>query len=441
MDYNCISTLEYLDPVVALRQPIMTTKQTRKLQLDKHLYKTDRNVRLYHGNILEIADLLPSHSVHMMVTSVPYWGLRDYGEDTACDWPDGWYGQLGMEPDPQMFIRHMVLIFKRLYRVLRNDGTLWLNIGDTYSQGFIGRTDSHRRNKHGVFTNGHQMPGSTGGEARVRKAPKGYKRKCLMFMPHELAIAMRNDGWYARSEIIFAKKNPLPERGLDRPVRSHEFIFLFSKKPHYFYDREAIREKTGKEASWGEYQKALGTNTGADSDRYSKGYRKRSKCLTHPNGHNKRDVWPMNTEPYPESHFATFPLALPRTCILAGTSEKGVCANCGSPLQRVMSPASGGTIGHDWNTHEKNNRPTKGNTVKGGKELYATYNRGETLNWKKTCGCKTKKCKPAVVLDPFSGAATTGVVALQQGRRYIGIDVKKEYLDLSWKRLQKECDL
>jgi len=593
LDYNTMGAGEMVNPIVALRRNLsMTTKTKRRIRLNGCLYKTSKKARLYRGNILEIADHLPSHSVHTIITSIPYWMLREYGEETGCKWPDGWYGQLGMEPDPQMFVRHVVLIFRKLYRVLRNDGTLWLNIGDTYSQGYIGRTDSHRRNKHGVFTNGHHMPGSTGGNARVRRAPKGYKPKCAMFIPHRIAIAMQDDGWYSRSEIVWAKclsggtslyvkspkgeapmtikdlsrlplekcqlwngnkwsniinleemprpkrpleielrsgetigcsqehrwptqrgliqasdikigdiietcrlpepcnpkepeylddthhntksrseviglrhssarkfwdieiadkphlfslssgvlthnSNPMPECGLDRPVRSHEFIFLFSKKPRYFYDREAIRVVTGKEASWDDYEKALGTNTGADSDRYGKGYRKKSKALTHPNGHNKRDVWNIQAKGYPGAHFATFPVEIPKICILAGTSERGVCRQCGAPLVRVMSKAKGGTIGKSWHDHSADK--TEGNVIEGGQVLYDTYVPGKTLGWEKSCNCKTKKVKPAVVFDPFSGAATAGVVALQLGRRYIGVDAKKEYLDLSWKRLQEEC--
>lgn len=386
----------------------MLTKKERRGRLRSVPAERGKGYKLFHGNIYTLADYFPSGLVHTMITSIPYWDLREYGEQTKVKWPDGWEGQYGMEPDPELFVHHTVLIFRKLYRVLRNDGTLWLDMGDT----------SAKRNRPG--------------DGRIR-----YKDKDLLFMPHEIAIALRNDGWFARSEIVWNKTNPTPEPVNDRPTRSHQFLFLFSKRPYYYYDREAIREKTGQESSWDDYVQGYGTNKGADADRYGKGYRKKSSGKTHPNGRNRRDVWTMATGRSPGYHFAAFPEDYVRMPILAGTSAHGCCIKCRAPWKRVMSKPLGGHTGGSWQTEK---RAKTGNRPGGGQAIFDTYIPGQTIGWKPTCDCGEKRvCKP-IVMDPFSGSATTGVVALRHGREYLGVELNPEYFENSGERLWRVAE-
>jgi site-specific DNA-methyltransferase (cytosine-N4-specific) len=242
----------------------------------------------------------------MCVTSPPYWGLRDYGIE----------GQIGAEQTVEAYYADLVAIFREVRRTLRDDGTLWLNIGDSYTNG--GRTWRDADDKNVARGMDYRAP-----------TPEGLKPKDLIGVPWRLAFALQADGWYLRTDLIWHKPNAQPESVKDRPTRSHEYVFLFSKNERYFYDWEAMKEPT------------------ADG----KGERSR------------RTVWSINTEPYTGAHFAVFPPELVRTCILGG-SQPG-----------------------------------------------------------------------SVVLDPFLGSGTTGMVALQHGRSFLGIELKEEYAALARERI------
>lgn len=291
---------------------------------------SDDSVTLYQGDAADVLSQLEAGSVDCIVTSPPYFGLRDYGVD----------GQLGAEDTPSAFVERLVGVFRESRRVLADGGTLWLNLGDSYqSSGGM----------EGVGPNA--QVGSTRRQATGRTRPRsGLPPKNLIGIPWRVAFALQDDGWVLRNDIIWAKPNAMPESVTDRLSTKHEHIFLFTKGPRYWFDLDAIREPTtttpdrnGASALRGQASiRPQGPNAGQYGE-----------------AKNPGDVWTIATQPFSEAHFATFPVALPERCILAG-------------------------------------------------------------------------CKPGgTVLDPFSGSGTTGLAAAKHGRRYIGIDLNPDYLDLS----------
>jgi len=233
---------------------------------------------ILEGNSLEILRLLPSNSIQCVITSPPYWGLRDYNIN----------GQIGLEPSLHEFINHLVTIFNEIKRILCDDGTLWLNIGDGYTSGNRGYRASDKKNPARAMT--------------VRpNTPEGLKPKDLQGIPWRLAFALQDDGWYLRSDIIWNKPNAMPESVKDRPTRSHEYLFMLTKSEQYYYNYEASRE------------------IGLNGD-----YR------------NRRTVWNINTQSFQEAHFATFPSKLVEPCLLISSK----------PGDFVLDPFFGsGTVG------------------------------------------------------------------------------------------------
>jgi DNA modification methylase len=273
----------------------------------------DGFARLYQGDVLEVLSTLPDGAANMCVTSPPYWGLRDYGVD----------GQLGLEATPEEYVCRMVDVFREVRRVLRDDGTLWLNIGDSYTSG--GRNGYDHDPRPG--RNDRPAGKLEGGKTTVDMAtiprpgmPVGCKPKDLVGIPWMLAFALRADGWYLRSDIIWSKPNPMPESVTDRPTKAHEYLFLLSKRERYYYDADAIREAAefGRR-EWVGGAEAVLAGVGIDGHRASS-YVKGGDPSA---GRNKRTVWTIATEPYPEAHFATFPTALVTPCVLAGCPEGG----------------------------------------------------------------------------------------------------------------------
>ena len=253
------------------------------------------------GNSLEKIDEIKEKSVQAIVTSPPYWGLRDYNAD----------GQLGEELVPEDFVRTLTTLFNKSKRVLKDDGTLWLNIGDTY----FGAKGGHWEGGNSITND------ATGGNYRMqRKAPPKHPRlktKDLTGVPWMLAFSLQKDGWYLRQDIIWHKPNPMPEAVKDRCVKSHEYIFLLSLKPKYYFDYKAIQEKAvyvgDNRASRGDSRRdvLLANSMAADSQPTGE-YR------------NKRSVWSINTAQSGEAHFAVFPEKIPEPCIKAGTKEGDV---------------------------------------------------------------------------------------------------------------------
>jgi DNA modification methylase len=264
---------------------------------------------------------LRDQSVHCVVTSPPYWGLRDYGQG----------GQLGLEATPEEYLSNMVGVFREVWRVLRDDGTAWVNMGDCYTQGATGKT--HNREGDG-----------TGGVTawkgdRITTLSPGLKPKDLVGMPWRLAFALQADGWYLRSDIIWSKPNPMPEGVRDRPTKAHEYVFLLSKRGRYFYDADAVREEHQPDSI---KRDALGWKA-AFKGRHTQPGEKRPHSTDHngfcnPAGRNLRDVWTLSTQPYPEAHFATYPEKLVKPCIKAGC-PKGDSLR---PVRRQRDHGGGG---------------------------------------------------------------------------------------------------
>lgn len=264
-----------------------------------------RPLVVLHGDTRDVIRELPDNSFQCAVTSPPYWGVRDYGVD----------GQIGAEPDLQEYIKTLVDIFREVRRVLKPDGTFWLNIGNTYTSGGRKWRQEDEKNKGRGMS--YRPP-----------TPPGLKKKDLIGVAWMLAMECQKDGWYLRNDMIWYKPNCQPESVRDRFTVAHEYVFLFSKSERYFFDQDAIKERT-----------------------------------TDGNGlKNRRTVWSINTEPCPEAHFAVFPRALVRPCLLGGSREGDV------------------------------------------------------------------------VLDPFYGAGTVGIVSKELGRRCVGIELKSEYIEISNKR-------
>lgn len=531
---------------------------------------------------------LKDKSVQCCVTSPPYWGLRDYGVG----------GQIGLESTPEEYVATMVAVFREVKRVLRDDGTCWLNLGDSYSGSGKGGQSEEKRsaNWQPIYI-------------ERRKPANGAKPKDLIGIPWRVAFALQADGWTLRSDIVWNKPNPMPESVSDRPTRSHEYIFMFSKakwvgpprrqyadisdsdarwlamfldtegnitvkrstqasgkttygiqlgfanshrglleqaqriigrgtildrpgrnapmyylqvsniqaadllhriypffivkqrqarlgiylqeiladsqqerhaknglharqryrsddytaklellwatnkalnhfgNPNidwipeptfgrwdsqpYFYDADAIRED-GKDWSTGgpgtgilethHYHPKNGGNAGlkAIAARYKTGEQSSKR--------NKRSVWTVNSEPTPEAHFATFPQKLIEPCILAGTSEKGCCAQCGAPRVRMLGEATGGAIGKAWLDHS-------GDAEKGNFKTASSkgYQPAPTTGWRASCAHDAPSV-PCVVLDPFIGSGTTGKVCERLGRRWVGIELSPAYLTIASKR-------
>lgn len=317
-------------------------------------YFETENGRLLNCDVLEGLASLPDESVHCCVTSPPYWGLRDYGHD----------GQLGLEATPEEYVQKMVTVFREVRRVLRKDGTCWINLGDSYCSTAPG-TMGDKLNQKGILA-GVSDRRAEGSRKNRPETPPGLKPKDLIGIPWRVAFALQADGWWLRQDIIWHKPNPMPESVTDRCTKSHEYIFLLSKSAKYFYDAVAISEKTVSSY----YDKNKRKPGRMEGTRYITEGLKQVKVGKSfglaGEDRNKRSVWSVNTKSYQEAHFATFPPKLIEPCILAGC-----------PV--------GGTV-----------------------------------------------------LDPFFGSGTTGLVAYQHDRKFIGIELNPEYCAMSSKRIQHE---
>jgi DNA modification methylase len=343
---------------------------------------------------------LPDASVQTVVTSPPYWGLRDYGTanwtggDESCEHikdpsktkkfgndefnknrpsreatklPGYYYkdlcescgaifedNQIGLEQSPDDFIEQLCIVFDEVWRVLKDDGTIWINLGDSYSA----MRDS-KASPDSLRTGEGTRVGSAANRNPENLRKAGLKHKDLVGIPWRFAFAMQARGWYLRSDIIWHKPNPMPESVTDRPTKSHEYIFLMTKAPRYYYDHEAIKE----DAIWAEEKRAGKGRLHYDGKRQGEKGTGQENFVSIVDKKNKRSVWQVNVKGYKEAHFATYPTELIEPCILAGSKEGDI------------------------------------------------------------------------VLDPFSGSGTTGEVALKHGRNYIGLELNPEYAAISEKRI------
>jgi len=286
------------------------------------------SAKILVGDCIDVLKSLDDCSIQTCITSPPYWGLKDYGID----------GQIGLEKSPNEYVTKILNVFHEVKRVLKNDGTLWLNLGDSYYNYRPGNySDNRKQSFGGERIHDRQLPDNPMTSKRGNKI-EGLKEKEICGIPWRVAFALQADGWYLRQDIIWSKPNPSPESVKDRCTKSHEYIFLLTKSSKYFYDSEAIKEPVKDK-----------------SDNTLK---------------NKRSVWSVPLKPFRGAHFATYPPELIEPCILAGSKSKA---------------------------------------------------------------SDDSKC---VVLDPFNGAGTTGLVALNHGRDYIGIELNEDYADMSVERMK-----
>mgnify|MGYP001354400941 CR=1 FL=1 len=415
------------------------------------------NWRIVVGDVRDGLRSMPDGSAHCCVTSPPYWGLRDYGVD----------GQIGSEPTPEVFVATMVDVFREVRRVLRDDGTVWLNLGDSYTSGGRKTRDPGKSKIHPSYE------GDAYKDGMRPDTPPGLKPKDLCGIPWRVALALQEDGWYLRSDIIWHKPNPMPSSVTDRPTTSHEYVFLLAKSERYFYDAEAIRERsspnTNLRASKSEIARisearAAGANTSVgkvpspkavEYDGLTKQNRGFETAVCLPvESRNARTVWKIATQPFRDAHFATFPEALPRRCILAGTSERGVCPSCGAPWLRVINSERVRTRpGTDSKAYEPS-KDKKQDAL--GKRTYTGFNERwkqsqeignrdpgrhvsikRTIGWEPTCKCDAGDPIPATVLEPFAGSGTTLAVARQLGRAAIGCELNPEYAAIAEKRINQ----
>jgi DNA modification methylase len=482
-----------------------------------------RGVVIRIGDCRDVLRAMAAESVHCVVTSPPYWGLRDYrippsvwGGDPDCnhrwgaaivveratnhadkrrwqhsrngrdeeqpthkrvgwlrtDVPQGqfcdlcgaWAGAHGLEPTLQLYIENEVAIFRELHRVLRSDGTLWLNLGDCYAAD----------GKFGGETGGKQAYLDDDNRKRTgrEKRRSGLKPKDRCMLPARVALALQDDGWWLRDEIVWHKPNPMPSSVTDRTTPAHEMLYLLSKRAHYYYDAEAIKEAFSAASIARLTQASIVDQQGGDkADQYDlMGLNARSgsrrpneivaglaqKIVRKPAGwdtadgahstlrhtapavassgnkerkfgvdpdssvpwegttRNKRSVWTIASEPFPDAHFATFPTALVEPIIKAGTSEKGCCAACGAPWRRIVK--------------RRFRRQADVSAAK------------ETTGWRPSCQCDAG-IVPALVLDPFGGSGTVGLVADRLGRRAVLIDRSEAYAQMARTRLVADAGL
>lgn len=462
-------------------------------------------VRILVGDVMDRLRGFPDGSVHCVVTSPPYYALRDYGVE----------GQLGLEATPEEYVAKMVEVFREVRRVLRDDGTCWVNLGDSYVsdggagvQGKHGNRASRSHTQRALLTN-----------TAIRAS---LKPKDLLMMPARIALALQADGWWLRQDIIWQKKNPMPESVRDRCTKAHEYLFLLAKSERYYYDAEAIAEPSvyadeaiydnganglssaeshagkgtstrkfkapgGFPAGWDPrsegrgHRELTGRYPGKDAARAEQGLRTAASFGREPgwrkmpksgnkarkfgaelglpiglfgeNGRhqgssvpwegltrNKRSVWTITSRPFPEAHFATFPPELPELCIKAGTSEYGVCGTCGSPWGRLEQRDF---VAQPDVSAEKGVRGAKKQKRQARRDN--GYPRGvtktSTIGWEPSCDCGNEKPAPAVVLDIFGGAGTTGLVAARLQRICWLIELNPKYAAMAERRIRADGPL
>lgn len=429
---------------------------------------------------------LPDNCVQTCVTSPPYWGLRRYsgeqefvwGGDPQCEHEFGdrhefskvsgdhksgktrttdrsygddptrryngthqkhssgsfchrcnaWRGGLGLEPTPELYVEHLTTVFREVRRVLRRDGTLWLNIGDSYfgEGGFTPGSPSNEMSKSGKY-----------GEALIRKPSRKHesiKSKDLVGIPWMVAFALRDDGWYLRSDIIWRKPNVMPASVTDRPTTAHEHVFLFSKSSRYFYDRVGIQEPA--------VTRTLRESNFRRIDGYAApGQRQQHRDDRPPTlptaTRNARSVWTIPTQPFAGKHFAVMPAELVRRCLRAATSRQGSCGRCGAPWKRIVRQTTESSSG----SGVAGNKPLGKEAITrigGNKNLWTgplvTWN---SIGWEPTCECRERAWIGGsnLVLDPFGGSGTVAAVCKQMMLDCIHVDLA--YHDLARIRLQK----
>jgi len=408
-------------------------------------------VEIHHADSRKVPR--EDRSVHVAVTSPPYWNLRDYGAE----------GQIGLEKVPdcrgwatgrrcgECYVCHLVDVARETRRLLRDDGTLWLNLGDSYSSHGAGGTGKHLEYMgEAIVARQKPMP------------PTGLKPKDLVGIPWRVAFALQADGWYLRATAPWVKRSPMPESVEDRPASAVEYWFLFSKSAEYFYDKYAVL-KPFADARMG--------RDGSKQESERDGVRPRGDGFTKPNnidpsangGRNRRnaDWWfesvgmltdddgmPLGFDftntGFGGKHFATYPPKMCEPCILASTSEKGCCPQCGAGWRRLVTkgrqptrPGTNSKVNRASDDPESPYHDQRG-IICGNRDPQRHVTTTATVGWRPSCECAAGvplTPQPCVVYDPFNGAASTAIAALTLGRAYVGCDVNPEYIAMSQERL------
>ena len=382
---------------------------------------------LHTGDAINVLRQMPEASVHCCVTSPPYWRMRDYGVE----------GQYGLEPTIEAYLANQLEVFREVRRVLRPDGTLWLNLGDRYSSGGRGGYAGD------LAPRAQRYSRKTGIIGKWQGPPPGFKDKELLGLPWRLAIALQADGWWLRSDCIWHKPNAKPESAKDRPGLAHEYLFLLAKSESYYYDWWAVRE----DASLSEWRRRLLEQQRGLAGHYELkrddgiGMRKagangcfRSRIarqkIAATGKRNLRSVWSIATHGFKGTHFATFPIKLAERCITAGSSEAGCCGWCGAPWKREFT-----------RTLSKchSNPDLKAQGIHRIGDTDGEYEPPRFERWMKGCTCSLDPvCVPCTILDPYAGAGSTLVAAVRLGRRGIGIELNPAYADIARARIDAE---
>lgn len=368
---------------------------------------------------------LADNLMQACITSPPYWGLRDY---STAD-------QLGLEKSPdclgwatgqpcgECYVCHMVQVFREVRRVLRPDGTLWLNLGDSY-------------NGSGGAGGDYGPGGLKDGQPRYPgRRVNGLKPKDLVGIPWRVALALQADGWYLRSDVIWHKPNPMPESVRDRPTKAHEYFFLLSKSEKYFYDAEAVKEEATSpvEKLVSHHDPENPKYAGAPSERWLDQFNGRTWGQV--GTRNRRSVWEIATKPYSGAHFATFPPALVEVPVLASTSPKA-CPHCRAPWERITEVVDRERV--RWKEGAQVVEAQWGGVGKTSVIATGEIAVKQTVGWQPTCTCPNNdgsgKC---LVLDPFSGTATVGRVCIEKGRAYVGTELNRQYIELAQARTSR----
>ena len=466
--------------------------------------------KIHPGHIIDVLRSMPADSVHCVVTSPPYFGLREYSEigpqvwgglpDCAHEWgppmdliddvhrdkshwqnafngagradnPEkrrrdrrrisqgevckkcrAWQGHLGIEPlhdclswargeapCPYCFICHTRTIFAEVGRVMRPEATLWMNIRDCYASDWACR----QRKTHHMFQ-AHRP------SERVNRMGPGLKLKDLVGIPERVALALQADGFWWRSKIIWEKPSCVPESMRDRPTVAYEEVLLFSKRAKYFYDAEAVMEQQSddeRNRRLKEQKANLDTvyQLKRDGDTFlsppgaNSALKNVSRrfLLAMDGRRNRRNIWRIANVPYPGVHPATYPEELARVCILAGTSERGICMKCAEPWQAIFKRRRYG----NWNPLPGSNGPLKEHQVAADAKHNPDYEPPEKVGWKPGCKCDAgKQTARPIVLDPFMGSGTTALAALRLNRRFVGIELSPVYRAEAERRIQPELE-
>lgn len=444
--------------------------------------------KIYQQNVLQTPWPLADKSVDVVIVSPPYWGLRDYLH------PD----QIGQEPTPEQFIQHMVEVFREAWRVLKDSGTVWLNLADTYWGG-KGQSGAGWSKENGGNLNANGINWAAKGQTRPQdRKHEVIKPKDLVGIPWAVAFALRAEGWYLRQDIIWQKPNPMPESVNDRCTKAHEYIFLLSKSRDYYYDHEAIKQpmveyemlrriREKKEGLDSKYELARDSRTGLADQSQTGAIRnvKRRQELAETGMANKKSVWTVATKGFDAefctacrryyagkekklirtekvieggkevkrnwcmcgrhdawvAHFATFPEELIVDCVRASTSQKGNCATCGEPWERITEEVE--EVGHTGESETAYAADMSAGRLaslrQAAREAGGEYEKKtRTIGWQPTCSCGDQNVVKPIVLDFFFGGGTSGIVAMAQGRDFVGLELNPDYIDLAKHRLRHQ---